>query len=296
MIYAAIVGVSYALGYYRESQARALKAAQLETRLVEARLKTLQARAPSALPVQHAPRDLDARAPRSGGRRSDDQPPERSAAHHVRPERRADVRSRKRSSSSQKYLDIEQTRFQDRLAVRVRRRCRDARRRSPATDPAAARRERDQARHRAAHRSGVICRSRRDATATRCGSKCATTAAACSGATLQEAAHGRRPVEHARASRVPLRRGASPRVHRPARRPRRADAHSLSARRSAVRRRPPSAWHELTMAMTSTRVLIVDDEPLARERLRTLLADEPDIEVVGECATTVARRSPRSQR
>jgi two-component system LytT family response regulator len=33
-----------------------------------------------------------------------------------------------------------------------------------------------------------------------------------------------------------------------------------------------------------TRVLIVDDEPLARERLRTLLAGEAEVEVVGECA------------
>lgn len=32
------------------------------------------------------------------------------------------------------------------------------------------------------------------------------------------------------------------------------------------------------------RTLIVDDEPLARERLRTLLADDPEVEVVGECA------------
>lgn len=32
------------------------------------------------------------------------------------------------------------------------------------------------------------------------------------------------------------------------------------------------------------RTLIVDDEPLARERLRTLLRDEPDIELIGECA------------
>lgn len=31
------------------------------------------------------------------------------------------------------------------------------------------------------------------------------------------------------------------------------------------------------------RALIVDDEPLARERIRTLLADAPDIAVVGEC-------------
>ncbi len=31
------------------------------------------------------------------------------------------------------------------------------------------------------------------------------------------------------------------------------------------------------------RVLIVDDEPLARQRLRDLLADEPDVEVAAEC-------------
>src|SRR5476651_898406 len=30
--------------------------------------------------------------------------------------------------------------------------------------------------------------------------------------------------------------------------------------------------------------LIVDDEPLARERLRTLLAAESDLEIIGECA------------
>jgi len=32
------------------------------------------------------------------------------------------------------------------------------------------------------------------------------------------------------------------------------------------------------------RVLIVDDEPLARERVRSLLEDEPELEVIGECA------------
>lgn len=34
----------------------------------------------------------------------------------------------------------------------------------------------------------------------------------------------------------------------------------------------------------SLRVVIVDDEPLARERVRTFLAEEPDVEVVAECA------------
>src|SRR6476660_790979 len=32
------------------------------------------------------------------------------------------------------------------------------------------------------------------------------------------------------------------------------------------------------------RTLIADDEPLARERLRQLLADQPEIELIGECA------------
>jgi DNA-binding response OmpR family regulator len=36
--------------------------------------------------------------------------------------------------------------------------------------------------------------------------------------------------------------------------------------------------------MTALRVLIVDDEPLARQRLRHLLAEIPGTEVVGECA------------
>ena len=36
--------------------------------------------------------------------------------------------------------------------------------------------------------------------------------------------------------------------------------------------------------MKKIRVLIVDDEPLAREGVETMLADDPEIEVVGRCA------------
>ena len=36
--------------------------------------------------------------------------------------------------------------------------------------------------------------------------------------------------------------------------------------------------------MTKIRTLIVDDEPMARERVRTLLAQQADIDIVGECA------------
>lgn len=35
------------------------------------------------------------------------------------------------------------------------------------------------------------------------------------------------------------------------------------------------------------KVLIVDDEPLARENLRILLQGQDDIEIVGECANAV---------
>jgi LytS/YehU family sensor histidine kinase len=43
MTYTTLLGLSYALHYSRESQARAVKEAQLETSLVQARLRTLEA-------------------------------------------------------------------------------------------------------------------------------------------------------------------------------------------------------------------------------------------------------------
>ena len=48
----------------------------------------------------------------------------------------------------------------------------------------------------------------------------------------------------------------------------------------------------------SIRTLIVDDEPLAREKVRTLLAGDPDVEVIGECgdgpaaAAAILERDP----
>ena len=45
------------------------------------------------------------------------------------------------------------------------------------------------------------------------------------------------------------------------------------------------------------RAIIVDDEHLARERLRTMLADHPDVEVVAECARAVeAVRTIRAEK
>ena len=48
------------------------------------------------------------------------------------------------------------------------------------------------------------------------------------------------------------------------------------------------------------RALVVDDEPLARARMRTLIADHPDIEIVGECGNgadailAIEKHTPRA--
>jgi signal transduction histidine kinase len=118
MTYTTIVALSYALHYSRESQARAVKQAQLETRLVEARLRTLQAELhPHFLfNTLHAISSLvhtnpDA-ADRMISRLSDllRLTFDRSGS--------AGVSLQEELEFLQKYLEIEQTRFQDRLSVK----------------------------------------------------------------------------------------------------------------------------------------------------------------------------------
>ena len=118
MTYAAVVGLSYALGYYRESQARALKAAHLETSLMEARLKTLEAELhPHFLfNTLHAISTLVHTNPEAADRmisRLSDLLRltfDRSGA--------AGVPLKEELEFLQKYLEIEQIRFQDRLTVK----------------------------------------------------------------------------------------------------------------------------------------------------------------------------------
>jgi len=118
MTYAAIVGMAYALAFNRESQGRAVKAAQLETRLAEARLQTLQAELhPHFLfntlhaisTLVHSKPDAD---DRMISRLSDllRLTFDRSGA--------AGVSLQQELEFLQKYLEIEQLRFQDRLSVR----------------------------------------------------------------------------------------------------------------------------------------------------------------------------------
>lgn len=117
MTYTTIVGVSYAIAYYREAQTRALRAAQLEARLMETRLRTLEAELhPHFLfNTLHAISTLIHSKPDAADRmisRLSDLLRltfDRSGAPRIPLQEEVEF--------LQKYLEIEQTRFQDRLTV-----------------------------------------------------------------------------------------------------------------------------------------------------------------------------------
>jgi two-component sensor histidine kinase len=117
MTYSAIAGLSYALGYQRESQARAVKTANLEARLAEARLKTLEAELhPHFLfNTLHAISTLIHVQPEAADRmisRLSDLLRITFARSGA-----ARVALQEELEFLQKYLEIEETRFQDRLSV-----------------------------------------------------------------------------------------------------------------------------------------------------------------------------------
>ena len=119
MVYASIVGVSHAVAYYHESQQRKVNQATLETRLVEAELKTLQAELhPHFLfNTLHAISTLVHRDPESADRMIS----RLSDLLRITFDRSGEARVSLKDEIEflQKYLEIEQTRFQDRLTVRV---------------------------------------------------------------------------------------------------------------------------------------------------------------------------------
>ena len=119
MVYTVIVGVSHAVAFYHESQQRRLRAAQLETQVVEARLKTLEAELhPHFLfNTLHAISTLVHRDPESADRMIS----RLSDLLRITFDRSGEpkVPLKEEIDFLQKYLDIEQTRFQDRLTVSV---------------------------------------------------------------------------------------------------------------------------------------------------------------------------------
>src|SRR3954452_6104942 len=117
MTYSAIAGASYAIGYYRESRTRAIRAAHLETRLAQARLKTLEAELhPHFLfNTLHAISTLVYTQPESADRMIS-RLSDLLRITFSRSEA-ACVSLHEELEFLQKYLEIEQTRFQDRLTV-----------------------------------------------------------------------------------------------------------------------------------------------------------------------------------
>ena len=118
MVYSTIVGLSYALAYYRDAQARAVKQAQLETRLAEARLRTLEAELhPHFLfNTLHAISSLVHTNPEAADRMIS----RLSDLLRITFDRAgsAGISLQEEIEFLQKYLEIEQTRFHDRLTVR----------------------------------------------------------------------------------------------------------------------------------------------------------------------------------
>jgi len=117
MTYTTIVGAIYSVGYYSESQARKLKEAQLETRLAEARLRTLEAELqPHFLfNTLHAISTLVHVNPDSADRMIS----RLSDLLRLTFDRTGTPRVSLQEELEflQKYLEIEQIRFQDRLTV-----------------------------------------------------------------------------------------------------------------------------------------------------------------------------------
>jgi two-component system LytT family sensor kinase len=118
MTYWAIVGLSHALIYYRESRARAVRAVQLEAKLIEAQLKTLQQQLhPHFLfNTLHAISSLMHKDVRAADRvlmqLSDLL---RITLEHLGHQ---EVALEAELGALSKYLEIERTRFADRLVVR----------------------------------------------------------------------------------------------------------------------------------------------------------------------------------
>jgi two-component system, LytTR family, sensor kinase len=120
LIYTSVIGISYALGYYRKYRERELKAAQLESQLAQAQLDALRKQLQphflfNTLNTVSILIDEDTKAARNMLVRLSDllrATLDRSKAHEVSLKQELEF--------IEGYLEIERTRFQDRLTVEMK--------------------------------------------------------------------------------------------------------------------------------------------------------------------------------
>src|SRR4029079_9475203 len=168
---------------------------------------------------------------------------------------------------------------------RVRRRSRDARLAGAELNPPATRRKQHPACRRRAHRARAH-RGEGPAGRGRAGAHGARQRARHAAGTPRVARARAGPVEHTLPAGAALRRRAASDVRRAARRrPDRDRVVAVPRGRGRGDRR--LLRRNQGCRVTKIRTLVVDDEPMARERILGLLAQETDVEVVGQCADGV---------
>ena len=277
MTYLFLVGLAHALEFRRESDRRAVDSAQLEMRLVEAQLQALQRQ----LHPHFLFNTLNAIA---GLMRSDVDAADRMMDRlgdllrmTLNTSNIQEVSLKEELEVLQKYLDIEQVRLGDRMTVNID------------IDPDALDAQlpnfllqplvENAVRHGIAPRvqpgQVEISASRRGEPA---GDRHLQQRRGCAAASAHAPQSRRWPRQHTRTPRASLSERSQPGVFQ--RRPRFPGhgQHSLCRRSLAER------FDQSGCRMTKIRTLVVDDEPIARARVVSLLKQEDDIEVVGECA------------
>ena len=204
MTYWAVVGLSHALDFHRESQERELTAAQLADAARRGAAAGAAAAAAPALPVQHAAHDLGADAPRHRRGRRDAGAAQRPAAADARPRRHA-------AGAAQGRARLRREVPRDRAARASATGCTVHIDVEPDTLDAAVPNSLLQPLVENALRHGIAPEGRRRprggraraATASGCGWWCATTASACR-RQAERVQHRRRPEQHALAARAPV--------------------------------------------------------------------------------------------
>ena len=276
LVYGGLVSLSHGIEYYRRYKERELRATQLTAQLSKAELEVLkmQLQPHFLFNTLHAISALVRARPRRGG--PDHHPAGRSAPDEPRsPTATQEVPLRHELEFVEKYADIQRTRFRDRLSIAVDADpdALDAHGAEP--DPPAAGGELDPPRRRARGSRRPAIRS----APTRRGDRL-----------LLSVTDNGPGFPDDVLTPVPGRGLGLANT-----RARLAALYGDDGRLGSSRLRPGAArWSPSTCpsgprAMPPLSVLVVDDEPLARERIRALLDDEPDVKIVGECASGRSR-------